>query len=160
MKIRLTAVIALFLALIAFKTLPVQACELWGLTPGFWKQQHHFAYWPDSVEPYDVLGQYFMFPKELQIYTPTDDFLVDALRYKGGICHTGAIRILMRAGVAALLNAEYFGEFNEAEDISGYYYNADEVIDLVNTALASLDRGQMLSLAEELDFYNNQGYNN
>ena len=158
MKTKMTITLAaLFLALMAINMLPVQACELRGCTPGFWKQEQHFEYWPDGLEPYNVLGQYFMFPEEMRVITYTNDFLTDALRYNGGSDWKGGSRILLRAAVAALLNAEYFGEFNGAEDNSGYYYNADEVIDLVNAALASLNRAEMLSLASDLDFYNNQG---
>lgn len=160
MRIRLTTIVALSLALIALNVLPAEASELRGATPGFWKQEQHFDIWPDGMEPCQELDQYFMFPKELRIYTPTDDLLIDALRYKGGRTIWGGARILLRHGVAALLNAEKFGKFDEAKDGGGYFYSADEVIDLVNAALASLDRGEMLSLAEELDFYNNQGYNN
>jgi hypothetical protein len=151
------AIVVLFLAFMAINTLPVQACELRGYTPGFWKQEQHFEYWPDGIEPYKFLGQYFLFPEEMIPITYTTDFLIDALRFGGGSDWKGGSRILLRAAIAALLNAMYFGEFDGPEDNSGYYYTPCEVIGLVNAALASLDRGEMLSLAGELDFYNNQG---
>jgi len=151
------AIVALFLAFMAINTLPVQACELRGYTPGFWKQEQHFEYWPDGIEPYKFLGQYFMFPVEMIPINYTYDFLTDALRFRGGSDWKGGSRILLRAAVAALLNAMYFGVFEESECHSGYYYTPCEVIGLVSAALDSLDRGEMLSLAGELDFYNNQG---
>jgi len=153
-----TAIAALFLTFMAINTLPAQACELRGYTPGFWKQEQHFEYWPDGIEPDNsFLGQYFVFPEEMIPITYTNDFLTDALRFRGGSDWKGGSRILLRAAVAALLNAMYFGEFDESECHSGYYYTPCEVIGLVNAALDSLDRGEMLSLAGELDFYNNQG---
>jgi hypothetical protein len=151
------AIVALFLAFMAINTLPAQACELRGYTPGFWKQEQHFEYWPDGMEPYKFLGQCFVFPEEMIPITYTHDFLIDALGFRGGSDWKGGSRILLRAAVAALLNAMYFGEFDISEGHSGYYYTPCEVIGLVNAALASLDRGEMLSLACELDFYNNQG---
>ncbi len=158
MRMKVTmAIVALFLTFMAINTLPAQACELRGYTPGFWKQEQHFEYWPDGMEPYKFLGQYFVFPEEMTPINYTYDFLVDALRFNGGSDWKGGSRILLRAAVAALLNAMYFGEFDSSECHSGYYYTPCEVIGLVNAALASLDRGEMLSLAGELDFYNNQG---
>jgi hypothetical protein len=68
-----------------------------------------------------------------------------ALGYQGG----NAAKILLRAGVAAALNACAF------PGPGGYPLTLQEVIDLVNQALATGDRQQIISLARILDGYNN-----
>jgi hypothetical protein len=78
-----------------------------------------------------------------------DDTLLDALNYKGGSGLKGAARNLLRAAVAALLNA--------ASPNVDYPRTTAEVIADVNAALASNSRSTMLSLAEELDRDNNLG---
>ncbi|HUF69745.1 MAG TPA: hypothetical protein VMM79_13965, partial [Longimicrobiales bacterium] len=61
----------------------------------------------------------------------------------------GAQQILLRAAVASLLNAAH-------PDVN-FSLTVAEVIDKVNTALATGDRARMLDLAEELDALNNAG---
>jgi hypothetical protein len=78
-----------------------------------------------------------------------DDTLLDALNYGGGPETTGAARILLRAAVAALLNA--------AQPDVDYQLTVAQVISQVNTALASGNRNTMLNLASQLDRYNNAG---
>jgi hypothetical protein len=73
--------------------------------------------------------------------------LLQALNFHGGKSLQGGARILLRAGVAALLNA--------AHPSIAYPINEAGVISQVNTALASLDRTTMLTLASELDTFNN-----
>jgi hypothetical protein len=78
-----------------------------------------------------------------------DDTLLDALNYQGGNGTTGAAQILLRAAVAALLNA--------ANPNVDYPRTVAEVIADVNAALASGDRSVILALATALDADNNLG---
>jgi hypothetical protein len=78
-----------------------------------------------------------------------DDVLMEALRYHGGDGIDGAARILIRSGVAALLNACSY-------DVA-FPMSVASVIDAVNNALATLDREEMLALYEMFDTYNNLG---
>jgi hypothetical protein len=75
--------------------------------------------------------------------------LREALSFQGGSSTTAAARILLRAGVAALLNA--------AHPNVNYPRTTAEVIADVNAALASGNRSTMLALASELDADNNLG---
>ncbi|MEM3765646.1 MAG: hypothetical protein QXU46_01310 [Candidatus Bathyarchaeia archaeon] len=75
--------------------------------------------------------------------------LLQALKFKGGSDVAGAERILLRAAVAALLNAA-------ASEIN-YPLTTTEVITQVNDALASNNRATILELASQLDSYNNLG---
>ena len=82
--------------------------------------------------------------------------LLEALRFKGGAGESGALEILMRAGVASLLNAS----FHEVIHDGVYPYfplTSAGVIAAVNEAIASGDMYDMLELAAQLDDYNN-GY--
>jgi hypothetical protein len=78
-----------------------------------------------------------------------DDTLLDALNYQGGNGVTGGARILLRAAVAALLNA--------SNPSVGYVLTSSQVIAQVNAALASGNRNTLLALASRLDNYNNAG---
>jgi len=89
-----------------------------------------------------------------------DDTLFDALRYGGGPGEIGAARILLRAAVAAYLNAslhDLWHPFAGYEGFAPYPLTAQEVLDAVNAALASGDRQTLLTLAMTLDNYNNGG---
>ena len=77
-----------------------------------------------------------------------DKTLIQALKFHGGKGESGGARILLRAAVAAVLN--------DAHPNVGSVYSGDIIAD-VNAALASEDRGVMLSLASELDTANNEG---
>ena len=127
-----------------FATTPVSACTQ-GLTPGFWK--NHTDKWV-GYNPIQLVSVVFSSsPSDLN-GDGNPDTLLDALRYKGGGGYEGAARILLRAAVAALLNAAH-------PDID--YTTPAWVINNVNSALASGDRSTMLDLASELDGYNNLG---
>ena len=75
------------------------------------------------------------------------DTLFQALYYQGGDGVSGMAQTLLRAGVAALLNA--------AQPTINYYLTITEVINEVNSALATLDRDTMELLKNELDYNNN-----
>jgi hypothetical protein len=75
--------------------------------------------------------------------------LADALAFKGGSTIDGAAQILLRAAVAAVLNAA-------SPDIS-YPLTVTQIVNQVNAALATGDRGTILALASQLDGDNNLG---
>jgi len=117
-----------------------------GLTPGFWKNHlcawrgTGYAPWTSLDVPFDNPGG----PLNLKYWT-----MYAALRFRGGPGVRGAERILLRAAVAALLNA--------ASPKVDYPLTEADVISQVNAALASNNRGTMLDLATQLDTYNNLG---
>ncbi|HEX9713283.1 MAG TPA: hypothetical protein VGB52_12150 [Actinomycetota bacterium] len=115
-----------------------------GCTPGFWKT--HPNSWPAGINPGDTLETWFDVPDSLGLDNVT---LLDALAFEGGKGVKGAAMILLRAAVASLLNAAH-------PDVD-FNWTTGEVITAVNTALASGNRGTMLSLASELDEDNNAG---
>jgi len=136
----------------------------WGFTPGFWKNHTadapsgHNAWVYTDYDPTMTLGSVFGTPPECVDGDLASKTLLDALEFKGGRGEEGAARILLRAGVAALLNAS-FSENMVPDPAPGgpYPYTVTEVIDQVNAALASCDRVTMIMLAKELDDFNNNG---
>ena len=113
-------------------------------TPGYWK--NHSGLWPTSYSTSMTLETVFAStPSEL-----TGTTLLQALSLNGGEGAEGAQRILARAAVAALLNAENFGSGDGA-----YPLSVEQVISSVNGAFNPGHRDKMISLAEELDSYNN-----
>jgi hypothetical protein len=126
-----------------------------GCTPGYWKQSQHAGAWTAPYEPQTLVSTLF----DVSAYLNSGkldlngdgkaDTLLDALNYKGGTGATGALRILLRSAVAALLNAA-------SPDVA-YSLTTAQVIDQFNAAVASGDRDTMLQLAATLDGYNNAG---
>ncbi|MEA3336587.1 MAG: hypothetical protein U9R25_11800, partial [Chloroflexota bacterium] len=167
----------------------------WAFTPGFWKTHgpgtpsDHNAWVYTAFNTSDLLGD--VFDSAYLTETPrgfTDPFsdlnLMNALSFKGGPRITGAKEILLRAGVAALLNASFHETLDVPEHPAGvavhdstlgrdvlmscdpndpgctspivyYPYTVQGVIDAVNSALGSGNRMTILTLASELDGYNN-----
>jgi len=123
-----------------------------GCTPGYWKQTQHFDSWvPTGLKPTDLVSSVFsqsslysLSGKKLSAYT-----LVDGLGFKGGSDLSGAAQILLRAGIAAELNARYSG--------MNYPLTAGEIVTAVNNALASGNRDTIIALATQLDTNNNLG---
>jgi hypothetical protein len=122
-----------------------------GCTPGYWK--NHTDSWEEFTPgtPLNVYASNFTFPEQLAAFRTVT--FQEALSFKGGSGVEGATRILMRAAVAAYLNAAHEGV--------GYpyrrYNDPFNIQAQVNAALASLDRDTMLSLASTLDAANNLG---
>ncbi|MGQ0521151.1 MAG: DUF7507 domain-containing protein [Actinomycetota bacterium] len=116
-----------------------------GLTPGYWK--NHLDSWDDTpyVPTDTTLEDVFDVPDALGL---DDVTLLEALSLKGGSGTKGAAQTLLRAAVAALLNA--------AHPNIDYPRTTGEVIADVNEALTG-DRAAMLALASELDADNNLG---
>jgi hypothetical protein len=123
------------------------ACSLEGLTPGFWKN-HTVAWAPTGYSPSQTLGSVFTNSSEYGLGGVT---LLAALSFGGGSGDIGAAKILLRAAVAAILNAQ-------SPDIDYEYLPAD-VIGWTNAALHSHDRAWILSVASSFDVANNYGTN-
>ena len=119
-----------------------------GCTPGYWK--HPTNNW-EEYTPNTKLGTLFTFPSSLSQFSNWT--MLQALQTTGGTGLTGATKILLRAAVAAYLNAAHEG--------LGYPYRRfmepGFIQQDVNAALASLDRATMLNLAADLDAKNNLG---
>ena len=112
-----------------------------GCTPGYWK--NHLDSWPGS--PNTLVNS--KFPAAADYPELAGDTLLDALNYGGGPGDLGAAKNLLRAAVAALLNAKTVD----------FHCTAAEVREDVNVALSTQDRDAMLDLKDELDEFNNLG---
>ena len=115
-----------------------------GCTPGFWKN-HPEAWGPTGFLTTQTLESVFNVPDAFGLDNVT---LIDALGFGGGKGNLGSAKILLRAAVAAILNASHPGV--------DYEFALADVIADVNTALAG-NRPGMLALATELDDANNAG---
>jgi hypothetical protein len=75
---------------------------------------------------------------------------------RGGKGKEGAAQILLRAGIASLLNASFHEEAGRlpCENVCVFPYSSAEVITMVNDALNG-SRDDMLMLADHLDMINN-----
>jgi uncharacterized repeat protein (TIGR01451 family) len=129
----------------------VATCEIEGafegLTPGFWKNnavKWGASQWADPYTPAMTLAEAGFVGTNYQ-----DSTMLEALNFKGGPGVGGAQQILLRAAVAALLNAAH-------PEIS-YPLTEAEILAQVNAAIASGDRETMLELAAIIDGYNNLG---
>jgi hypothetical protein len=117
-----------------------------GCTPGFWKNcTIHWQLTPyrtgQSVSSVFTLGNCCGNLGSKSLKT--------ALDFGGGDDRCGGAQILLRAAVAALLNAS-------SSEVD-YTFTTSEVINMVNAALQSCNRAIMIDLASELDRLNNQG---
>lgn len=123
-----------------------------GCTPGYWKAPQHFAAWTATgLTTTQLVGTLFA---NASLYSLNGKALSDyslrqALNFQGGSTLSGAAEILVRAAVAAQLNARH-------PDV-GAPLAADAMIAAVNAALASGDRNTILALATTLDNNNNLG---
>lgn len=117
-----------------------------GCTPGYWKN-HPGAWEVARHDPGQTVASVFA-----QAATYPDlasATLLEALDFGGGAGALGGAKILLRAAVAAALNAAHPGvEYPLAET---------DVIARVDSALASQDRDTLLLLATALDAHNNLG---
>jgi hypothetical protein len=115
-----------------------------GLTPGFWK--NHPGVW-QGYTPDQTVGSAFTLPADFGALS--GDTLLQALNYDGGPDNIGMARILLRAAVAAMLNA--------AHPQVNYPMTEAEVIAEVDAALTTRDRAMMEVLKNKLDSFNNAG---
>ncbi|HEY3058542.1 MAG TPA: hypothetical protein VGL99_06160 [Chloroflexota bacterium] len=116
-----------------------------GCTPGFWKASQHFDSWV-GFRTTQTLESVFDVPNAFGVDNAT---LLEALDFEGGSSLSDAARILLRAAVAAVLNA--------ASPTVDYPLSVTNVTTQVNAALASGDRDTILNLASRLDNLNNLG---
>lgn len=117
-----------------------------GCTPGYWK--NHLGSWPPTGYATDDTVE-SVFPAAASYPTIVGKSLLQALDFGGGPGVDGAAEILLRAGVAALLNAAHPGV--------EYPRTVGQVLSEVNLRLATGERDPMLVLANSLDADNNQG---
>jgi hypothetical protein len=118
-----------------------------GCSHGEWKHFDQDLWMQAGYHPDDLIGDVFTVPMDLNDLT--DDSLYDALRYGGGPQAIGGGRILLRHAVASLLNAAH-PEIN-------FVLTETQVLQMVNEALASMDRHTMLQLKDMLEEYNHLG---
>jgi hypothetical protein len=117
-----------------------------GCTPGYWK--NHPGSWPPTG--------YSTGQRVDSVFAGSSGYpdlaaatLMQALSFGGGPGVEGAAEILLRAAVAALLNAAHPGV--------AYPRSVAQVVTDVDAALLSHDRDTMLVLAAALDADNNLG---
>ncbi len=117
-----------------------------GCTPGYWKQSQHFGSWTPPYTPDTNLRDVFVTsPVELI----PDDTLLEALNYGGGPGVAGATQILLRAAVAALLNAA-------SPDVS-FPVSVGHVVNTTADRIESQYRPTILTRATYFDSINNLG---
>ncbi|HZF09768.1 MAG TPA: hypothetical protein VFE33_13340, partial [Thermoanaerobaculia bacterium] len=115
-----------------------------GCSPGYWK--NHPSAW--SATGYST-GQIVsnVFHEATRFPSLGSSTLLQALSFQGGSGLDGAAQTLLRAAVAALLNA--------ADSHLNYPRQPSAVISSVNSSLSSGDRNNMQTLASQLDTDNN-----
>jgi hypothetical protein len=129
-----------------------------GCTPGYWKQDQHFDSWVGHLPSDPLVGLFSEVGFEPYASHVAaldgggsavmgDATLVEALQFGGGDTVADKAEILLRAAVAAVLNAD-----NPGVD---YPWTSAAIIDAVNAALASQDATQIINLATDLDGDNN-----
>jgi hypothetical protein len=117
-----------------------------GCSPGYWK--NHTETWLDTdYAPTDKISDVFALPASLSSFATWT--LLKALGGGGGPGLDGAAQILLRAAVAAVLNA--------SDPNVQFGATPSSIIKDVNKALASEDRDTILALATKLDKMNNLG---
>ena len=117
-----------------------------GCTPGYWK--NHTDSWAGTgYSPNQLTGSVFSGASAFP--SLASKTLLQSLQGSGGPGTLGAATILLRAAVAALLNAAHTGV--------AYPRTSSQIISDVNAALTSNNRDQMLALASALDRDNNRG---
>lgn len=119
-----------------------------GCTPGYWKVAQHWDSWPAGYAPTQLIGSYFPNASLYTLKTPMSTYsLVQGLAFKGGSDAAGGAQILLRAGIAGMLNTATFG--------SGYPMTNSQLVTSVNNALGTGDRATMVNLGATIDKFNN-----
>jgi hypothetical protein len=113
-----------------------------GCTPGYWKHTQHFASWGNISQTAAVMTVFTGAAPAFETET-----LLAALQGGGGPGVAGAETILLRAAVAAFLNA--------SNSAVSYPLTSAQIVSEVNAALQSGDRDTMLLLGSRLDGFNN-----
>jgi hypothetical protein len=118
-----------------------------GCTPGYWKAKSHLDSWAGTAYTTgQTVGSVFA---NSALYGLNGYTLLQGLSFQGGSTVAQAAEILLRASIAAVLNASH-------PDVD-YAMSAADIVSDVNAALASGDRATILNLAVTLDFENNRG---
>jgi hypothetical protein len=117
-----------------------------GCTPGYWKN-HADSWAAAGLSPGQTTSS--VFSGAIAFPSLGSQTLLQSLQGGGGSGSLGGARILLRAAVAALLNASH-------PDVD-YTRSASSIVSEVNAALTSNNRDTMLALASELDADNNGG---
>lgn len=117
-----------------------------GCTPGYWKN-HEDSWAGTGYSPDQTTGSVFSGASAFP--SLASQSLLQSLQGGGGSGTLGGARILLRAAVAALLNA--------AHPDMDYPRTTAEILADVNAALTSNNRNTMLALASALDSDNNLG---
>jgi hypothetical protein len=137
-----------------FVNTPTQGC-----TPGYWKVEQHWDSWPAPWSPGGPLSAMFSgvnnSPYATSVVTFPDGTSVlmggatqgQALNFQGGDSVPEKAEILLRAAVAAVLNADSPGV--------NFPWTSAQVASAVNAALASQDATTIIDLADQLDGDNN-----
>lgn len=123
-----------------------------GCTPGYWKVSQHWDSWPAGYSPTQSIGTYFPAASAYSLNgsAMSGYSLVQGLAFQGGSDLSGGAQILLRAGIAGLLNsASSFG--------GSYPLTTSQLLSGVNAALASGNRATMVGVAATIDGYNNAG---
>lgn len=123
-----------------------QALGADGCTPGYWKN-HTDSWGPTGYSPSQTVGSVFSGASAFP--SLASQTLLAGLNGGGGPGTLGAATILIRAGIAGLLNAAHPGV--------DYAQTSAQIIAAVNAALASNNRDTMLALATTIDTQNNAG---
>ena len=123
-----------------------QTSQYEGCGLGWWKN-HDDAWEMTAYMPGDLLAGVFTIPEELEL--SADDTLYDGLRHPGGNGASGGARLLLRTAVVALLNASH-------PDVN-FPLTEAEIIQIVDGALATMDRNAMQDARHEIDMHNSQG---
>jgi hypothetical protein len=144
------------------------AAYYWAFTPGFWKNHYYDPDKPQQNDAWqftiyqtvDLVTDVFVWDNcaySLSEYgLPGELNLLDALSLRGGGGKKGATQILLRTGVASLLNASFHEVAGHDIGPGGVFpYTSAEVRQMVTCALANGDRQEMLDLADHLDMINN-----
>ncbi len=148
------------------------SASYWGFTPGFWKNHakagSRYMWSYTAYSPSQKVNTVFTIPSCISSKYGTNT-LLQALGLKGGSTLNGAAEILLRAATASLLNASFHETYNHAVYLAGvglvdnlanptivyWPYSSQQIIAMVNSALASCNRSTILQLAATLDGYNN-----
>lgn len=107
-----------------------------GCTPGYWKQEHHFADWTAPYDPDDQFSDYF------------EDAFTGSTLVQVADGNGGGLTALGRHTVAALLNA--------ANPEVSYDLTPQEVIDAFNAVYPG-SQGDYETLKDQLEGFNEQG---
>jgi hypothetical protein len=147
-KIFIPVILILLVSLILTPAIPALACGEQGCTPGFWK--NHTDLWT-GYSPDQTLESVFDVPDSygLDEYT-----LLEALSFGGGSGNLGMAKNLLRAAVAALLNASH--------PLIAYPVSETTVIlnmtdNSVTTNKLTLSREKMEQYKDIFDGWNNLG---